>query len=60
MVVVPRGKIVGEAGAEEGVLTTELDRELLLQARQTTPFLRDRRPHLHKAITSETEDLLDS
>jgi predicted amidohydrolase len=54
----PKGTVIAEAGEEEGVISVELDRELLLKARQTTPFLRDRRPYLYKAITSETEDLL--
>jgi predicted amidohydrolase len=54
----PKGKIIAEAGEEEGIITAELSRELLMQTRQTTPFLRDRRPHLYQAITSETEDLL--
>jgi len=58
LVVDPKGKIVCEAGEEEGIITTELDRKLLIQARQTNPFLRDRRPSLYKAITAETEDLL--
>lgn len=58
LIVDPKGKVVSEAGAEEGIITAELSRELLVQTRQTTPFLRDRRPDLYKAITSETEDLL--
>jgi len=58
LVADPKGRIVAEAGDKEGVISVELDRELLLQTRQTTPFLRDRRPHLYKAITSETEDLI--
>ncbi|HEY82488.1 MAG TPA: carbon-nitrogen hydrolase family protein [Dehalococcoidia bacterium] len=58
LVVDPKGRLIAEAGAGEGIITTELDREFFLQVRRTTPFLRDRRPHLYKAITSETEDLL--
>jgi len=53
-VVDPDGRIVGMAEGE-GVLTTELDRELLLNKRRTTPFLRDRRPHIYGAITRETD-----
>ena len=56
-IVDPRGETVVDAGEEEKVITNELDRELLIRTRQTTTFLRDRRPHLYKAITSETEDL---
>lgn len=58
LIVDPKGRVIAEAGEEEGIITAELSREFLVQARQTTPFLRDRRPHLYKAITSETEDLL--
>ena len=58
LIVDPKGRVIAEAGEEEGIITAELSRELLVQTRQTTPFLRDRRPHLYKAITSETEDLL--
>ena len=56
-IVDPRGETIVDAGEEEKVITNELDRELLIHTRQTTTFLRDRRPHLYKAITSETEDL---
>ncbi len=58
LIVDPRGRVISEAGAEEGIITAELNREVLRQIRQTTPFLRDRRPDLYRAITSETEDLL--
>ena len=56
-IVDPKGEIIVDAGEEEKVITAELDRQFLINARQTTPFLRDRRPHLYKAIVSETEDL---
>jgi len=59
-IVSPKGEIIVDAGEEEKVITAELDRQLLISARQTTPFLRDRRPHLYKAIVSETEDLPSS
>lgn len=54
----PRGDVVVSLGEEEGVITAELDRDLLVQVRQTNPFLRDRRPNLYKAIVAETEDLI--
>lgn len=57
-IVSPKGEIIVDAGEEERVITTELDRQSFINARQTTPFLRDRRPHIYKAIVSETEDLL--
>ena len=56
-IVDPKGEVIVDAGEEEKVITAELDRQFLISARQTTPFLRDRRPHLYKAIVSETEDL---
>ena len=56
-IVDPKGEVIVDAGEEEKVITAELDRQFLINARQTTPFLRDRRPHLYKAIVSETEDL---
>ncbi len=56
-VVDPKGEIMVDAGEEEKIIAVELDRQLLISARQTTPFLRDRRPHIYKAIVSETEDL---
>ena len=56
-IVDPKGEVIVDAGEEEKVITAELDRQFLINTRQTTPFLRDRRPHLYKAIVSETEDL---
>ena len=56
-IVDPKGDIIVDAGEEERVITADLKREHLINARQTTPFLRDRRPHLYKALVSETEDL---
>lgn len=57
-IVDPRGRIITEAGEDEAFITAELDRELLIHTRQNTPFLRDRRPDLYKAITTETDDLI--
>jgi N-carbamoylputrescine amidase len=56
-IVDPKGEIIVDAGEDEKIIAAELDREFLLNARQTTPFLRDRRPHIYKALVSETEDL---
>lgn len=57
-IVDPKGRIVAAASTEEEqIISAELDRDLLVQVRQTMPFLRDRRPDLYKAITTETEDL---
>jgi predicted amidohydrolase len=51
----PQGRVMNEA-TEEGVISADLDRDLLVRVRQHTPFLRDRRPDLYKVITCETED----
>jgi len=56
-IVDPRGQIVTAAGSGEEIISAELDRDLLVQARQTMTTLRDRRPDLYKAITTEMEDL---
>ena len=53
-VVDPGGRI--QAMAEgEGVITAELDRELFMDRRRVTPFLRDRRPHIYGPICRETD-----
>jgi len=57
-IVDPKGNIITEAGEDEKIITTELDRPLFVRARQNTPFLRDRRPDLYKPICMETDDLL--
>ncbi len=56
-IVDPRGRIVAAAGADEEVIYADLDRDLFVETRRITPFLRDRRPDLYKAITTETDDL---
>lgn len=56
-VVDPWGEVIVSAGDQERVIHCELDRGKLLQLRQTTSVLRDRRPDLYKAITTDTEDL---
>jgi len=57
-IIDPQGEVVAAAGAEEEIITADLSRELLIYTRQTNPLLRDRRPDLYKAITSETDDLI--
>jgi len=59
-IVDPGGKTVVTAGTGEEVITAELDRDLFVRARQTTPFLRDRRPDLYKIISTETDDVASS
>ena len=57
-VVDPLGIVLTDAGSNEKIITAELDRDRLIEIRATSPFIRDRRPDLYKAITRETEDLL--
>jgi len=53
-VVDPGGRIVEMADGET-VITVELDRELFLDKRRFTPFLRDRRPHIYTPICREMD-----
>lgn len=60
MLIDPRGKIVQQAsGTDEQVLSLEIDREEVIQARRRFPLFRDRRPDAYGPITSRTEDLHD-
>ncbi len=59
MLIDPRGKIVGQAsGAEEQVLTLEIDRQQIVDARTRFPLFRDRRPDAYSALTAPQESLL--
>jgi N-carbamoylputrescine amidase len=58
MVIDPFGKIVSQASpAEEQILTVEIDRAKVIEARTKFPFFRDRRPDTYTAITSTSESL---
>ena len=58
MLIDPRGKIVGQASAtEEQILTFDIEREQVIDARRKFPLFRDRRPDSYGAITSRTESL---
>jgi predicted amidohydrolase len=58
MLIDPRGKIAGQAsGTEEQVLTFDIEREQVIDARRKFPLFRDRRPDSYGAITSRTESL---
>jgi len=60
MVIDPRGKILAQAsGTEEQILSMDIDRECVIQARRRFPLFRDRRPDAYGAITTPTESLLD-
>jgi predicted amidohydrolase len=43
--------------AEEQLLTVEIDRAQVIDARRKFPLFRDRRPDSYTAITSPTESL---
>jgi N-carbamoylputrescine amidase len=59
MVIDPFGKITSQASpAEEQILTVEIDRVKVIDARRRFPLFRDRRPDTYTAITSPTESLL--
>jgi N-carbamoylputrescine amidase len=58
MVIDPRGKIINQASpVEEVLLTVEIDRAAVIDARKRFPLFRDRRPDTYTAITSATESL---
>src|ERR1022692_3827812 len=56
MVIDPRGKIMSQAcPVEEQLLTVEIDRAQVIDARKRFPLFRDRRPDAYAAIASRTE-----
>ena len=56
MVIDPRGKIMRQASpVEEQLLTVEIDRAEVIDARKRFPLFRDRRPDAYTAITSTAE-----
>ena len=58
MVIDPRGKIMRQASSgEEQLLTVEIDRAEVIDARKRFPLFRDRRPDAYSPITSATESL---
>jgi predicted amidohydrolase len=58
MVIDPRGKIMSQASpVEEQLITVEIDRAEVIDARKRFPLFRDRRPDAYSAITSSTESL---
>jgi N-carbamoylputrescine amidase len=59
MIVDPFGSIVVAAGGEsDEIISAELDRDQVFEARRRYPMLRDRRPDLYRHIVTDTEDLL--
>jgi len=58
LIVNPFGRVLAEAGKTgDKIITADLERDLIYQARKSMPMLRDRRPDLYTAITTPTEDL---
>jgi N-carbamoylputrescine amidase len=58
MVIDPLGKIMNQASpTDEQILTVEIDRDQMIDARKRFPLFRDRRPDTYTAITSSTESL---
>ncbi len=58
MIIDPLGKILVQAsGTDEHVITAEIDREAVIQARRRFLLARDRRPDAYSAITRPTEEL---
>ena len=49
-VINPNGEIVQELGSDEGVLTTNVDLELVDQQRESIPVLRNLKPNLYNKI----------
>ncbi|HEY1778745.1 MAG TPA: carbon-nitrogen hydrolase family protein [Solirubrobacteraceae bacterium] len=58
MIIDPLGEVLAIASdSEEQVLSAEVDRRVMLRARQERPLYRDRRPDLYAAIVMAAEDL---
>lgn len=58
IVIDPFGEIVAMASAtEEEVITVGLDRDVVLEARRSRPFWRDRVPEAYKSICMAPEDV---
>lgn len=58
LIVDPLGEVVAEAGADrDEIITAELDRDAVFEARRRYPMFRDRRPDLYKPICTATEDV---
>jgi N-carbamoylputrescine amidase len=58
MIIDPLGKIIRQASSvDEELLTIEIDRTQVIEARRKFPLFRDRRPDSYSAITSPTKSL---
>jgi predicted amidohydrolase len=61
LLISPRGKILAEAsGTEEQILSAEIDRDQVVDARRRFPLWRDRRPELYGPISQPIEAQFDA
>jgi predicted amidohydrolase len=61
LIISPHGKILQEAsGTEEQILSTEISREQVVDARRRFPLFRDRRPELYGVIAQPIEALFNA
>jgi len=60
MIISPAGKILVQAGgAEDQIISWEIERDEVVRARRNFPLFRDRRPDAYGDIAAKPEDLLD-
>jgi N-carbamoylputrescine amidase len=58
MIIDPLGTILVQAsGSDEQIISADIDREAVIQARRRFLLARDRRPDAYRAITTPTEEL---
>ena len=59
MIISPAGKVLIQAGgADDEIISCDIEREAVVRARRNFPLFRDRRPEVYKDIAANTEDLL--
>jgi len=56
-IVGPDGETLARLDDREGVVSADLDRDVLLRTRHLTPLFRDRRPDLYGDLAREVDDL---
>jgi N-carbamoylputrescine amidase len=60
LIIAPQGRILHQAsGTEEQILSAEIDRDQVVEARRRFPLWRDRRPDAYGIIAQPMERLLD-
>jgi len=59
MIISPAGKVLIQGGgADDEIISCDIEREAVVRARRNFPLFRDRRPEVYKDIAANTEDLL--